>query len=67
MKRHEEDYIKSCVDVESVVGEAEKIYKRRLRSSRHYEYSPVFVKCGTLGGKDLLEEVSDRITGFMFR
>jgi hypothetical protein len=65
---YEENYIINQLDTESIYDRAEAIFERRLESSRHYEYQPVFITCGTFAGRRLLVEVNGHhITGVFLR
>jgi hypothetical protein len=65
---YEEDYIKNQLDTDSIKNRAEAIYERRIESSRHYEYQPVFLTCGKFAGSRLIVEVDgDCITGIFLR
>lgn len=66
--RYEENYIINQLDIDSIYDRAEAIYERRIKSSRHYEYQPVFITCGTFAGSRLIVEVDGHnITGIFLR
>lgn len=66
--KYEEDYIKNQLDADSIHDRVEKIYERRLDSSKHHEYQPVFITCGTFAGSRLVVEVDGHnITGIFLR
>lgn len=65
---YEENYIKNQLDTESIKNRAEAIYERRIESSRHYEYQPVFITCEKFAGRRLVVEVDGHcITNIFFR
>jgi hypothetical protein len=65
---YEENYIINQLDTDSIYDRAEAIYERRIESSRHYEYQPVFITCGKFAGSRLIVEVDGHnITGIFLR
>ena len=67
--KYEENYIKNQLDTESIKNRAEAVYEKRIESSRHYEYQPVFITCEKkFAGRRLIVEVDGHyITNIFFR